>query len=148
MRLVVSPLARTLRETFNAVGWERTSTRLGIALLVVSGIFFAANFADKAWISYQVAQVRQQRLEQIQATTQQIQQLKHDLAYMHSRAYYVQAARHYGYIQPGDMQIQVISESSPPSPSVGDSGVAMAPTHQTSHESLLRRMLQAIVPGL
>lgn len=141
-----SPL-RALRESLASVGWERASTRLGAALLVVSAIFFAANFAEKAWLSYQFAQVKAARLAQIAAAEAQISQLHHDLAYLHSRPFYVQEARRYSYVQPGDIPLEIsvlpAADSAPP-----PAPAPVAHTRTPQHESWLRRILQAIVPGI
>ena len=128
--------------------FDRTSTRLGVALLVVSAIFFAANFADKAWTSYQVAGRRQDRIAQISAMSAQIQQLKADLVSLKSSDYYLQAARHYGYVRPGDIQIEVTNNLVPTTAGPVGGAVAAVPPPQDKSPSVLRRVLQAIVPGL
>jgi cell division protein FtsB len=140
-------LARLLRTSWASVGLDHMSTRLGIALLVVSSIFFAANFADKAWVSYQVAQQKQQLLQEIQQTKQQISQASSELKYMHTRPYFVEAARQFDFVRPGD---SLVSISTAPAPAAGSdlAGVqpaAKPPAHATS---LLRRFLDAVVPGL
>jgi hypothetical protein len=123
------------------------STRLGISLLVVSAIFFAANFADKAWISYQTDQSKQQRLASISAASATISTLKQDLSYLHSTSYYMQEARRYGYVRPGDIQLEVTQLPQAPASSAG--GISTPPTpHAKPRESLLHRLLQAVVPGL
>jgi hypothetical protein len=147
LRRSIESAARLARASFASVGLDRMSTRLGIALLLVSSIFFAANFADKAWVSYQVARQKQDLLTQIAQTNQQIVQLNSDLKYMHTRPYYVQAARQFDYAEPGDIPVSI---SAAPAP-------AQAPVQQrarpavkpaTHHESIFRRLLEAIVPGL
>ena len=127
--------------------FDRTSTRLGVALLVVSAIFFAANFADKAWTSYQVAGQRQDRIAQIARVNAQIQQMKSDLVSLKSSDYYLQAARVYGYVRPGDIQIEVTHT---PGIAAGSSGNAIASVAQPpdKSQSVLRRVLEAIAPGL
>jgi hypothetical protein len=144
---VLRSLVRLLRDSFGAVGWDKISTRLGVALLVVSAIFFAANFADKVWLSYQFAQAKQQRLAEIADAKRQIYEYQHELAYLHSRAFYVVEARRYGYVQPGDYQLQVSVQDAGPdaAPPPAAPAATPAPKH---HESLLRRILQAIVPGI
>lgn len=139
-------LPRVIRESLASVGWDRASTRLGAALLVVSAIFFAANFADKVWLSYQFAQAKTDRLNQIAATQGQIAQYRHDLAYLHSRTFYVQEARRYGFVQPGDYQLQVSVQGSTPAETPLTAVPTAAPV--SHHESWLRRFLQAIVPGI
>lgn len=138
-------LFKLLRDSFASVGMERMSTRLGIALLVVSSIFFAANFADKAWMSYQVAQERHHYVLQIEQVRQQIAQYSSDLKYMRTRPYYVQAARAYGYVQPGDVPVSIQQApqlAAPPQVTRG----AVPPAPQ--HKSLLRRFVEMVVPGL
>jgi hypothetical protein len=140
-------VVRTLREAIASVGWDKASGRLGITLLVVSAVFFAANFADKAWVSYQVGQAKQQRVEAIGLLSNQIQTLQQDLTYIHSRSYYMQEARKYGYVQPGDIQLELTTQAAP---SVGAPDRVAVPTtvqHKAS-QSLLHRLLQAVVPGL
>lgn len=136
-----------LRGQVHGLGLERLSTRLGITLLIVSAIFFAANFADKAWLSYQVAQERHQREAQIQQITAQINTVQRDLNYMKTRAYYVQAARDLGFVQPGDVQLNI---KVAPAPAVtGDfSEVQRAPAPLARHESLLDKIMRLIVPGV
>ncbi|MDB5075237.1 MAG: hypothetical protein JWO42_1416 [Chloroflexi bacterium] len=147
VRRTFESLLHTLRESFSSVGWDRMSTRLGVSLLVVSAIFFAANFADKAWVSYQVGQAKQQRLAAIADTTAKISQLKQDLTYLHSSAYYKQAARRYGYVEPGDIQLS-LTQGSPPQDSVVVRAAPPSMAHLNKHESVLHRLLQAVVPGL
>jgi cell division protein FtsB len=130
------------------VKFDRTSTRLGVALLVVSAIFFAANFADKAWTSYQVAGQRQDRIAQIAKVTAQIQQMKTDLVSLKSSDYYLQAARHYGYVRPGDIQIEVTNMPGPTSTGPAGSAVASVAHPPDKSQSVLRRVLEAIAPGL
>jgi cell division protein FtsB len=146
MEVLLAPLL-AVREALADIGWDRPSTRLGISFLIASGIFFLANFADKAWLSYQVAQQRQQQIAAIQQTDQQIQQLKATLNDLHSQSYYVQTARKYGYVKPGDIQLEihqipVEQQIAAPQRSIP------APTRVPAHDSLLRRVLQAVVPGL
>jgi len=132
------------------------STRLGVALLIVSAFFFSANFADKAWLSYQVRQQKQQQLARIAEVKREISQYRHDLAYLHSRAYYVQAARAYGYVLPGDTQIQLsvsnVAQSSPPATVLTSQLTQPATPKHKSTLSFWQRWLQAaatlIVPGL
>ncbi len=128
--------------------FDRTSTRLGVALLVVSAIFFAANFADKAWTSYQVAAQRQDRIAQIASMNAQIQQLKTDLVSLKSSDYYLQAARRYGYVRPGDIQIEVTNNPVPASTGPAGDAVAAVTQPQDKSQSVLRRVLEAIAPGL
>jgi cell division protein FtsB len=130
------------------VKFDRTSTRLGVALLVVSAIFFAANFADKAWISYQVAGQRQDRIAQIAKMNSQIQQMKTDLVSLKSSDYYLQAARLYGYVRPGDIQIEVTNTPGLSSAGPGGSAVASVAQPPDKSQSVLRRVLEAIAPGL
>lgn len=145
----MNALIQLVRASFASIGLDRMSTRLGIALLVVSSVFFAANFADKAWVSYQVARQKQDLLMQIAQTRQQIAQYNNDLKYMHTRAYYVQAARQFDYVQPGDIPVSI---SAAPAPSQGTAPAQSAARPATKpaahHESLFRRWLEAIVPGL
>lgn len=136
-----------MRESLSTIGWERVSTRLGAALLVVSAIFFAANFADKAWLSYQFGQAKHQRLLEISQTEQQIGQLKRDLVYYHSRPYYLREARRYGFELPGDIPIEAVTSGSQ-SDVAAPAQIASTVTPIAHHQSLLRRILQAIVPGL
>lgn len=142
MDATLRELEQRLKRPFNGVGWDRMSTRLGVTLLVVSAIFFAANFADKAWLSYQVSQQKHQRLVQIAELQQQIQQYQGDLKYLHTTQYYVNAARPYGYVRQGDIQLQV------PPISVTSVAPARAPEPVTQqHESLFGRLIQSISPG-
>ena len=135
------------RDSVLGVGWDRVSTRLGIALMVVSVLFFAASFADKALLSVQVAQQKAQTLAQIAAVRQDISNYQHQLAYLHSRAYYVEAARAFGYVRPGDTQFAV--STLPPTSGTVIRVVAQAPhVPHPHHDSLLHKILQAIVPGL
>jgi hypothetical protein len=144
---VLSSLVRLVRDSLRTVGWEKVSTRLGVALLVVSAIFFAANFADKVWLSYQFAQAKQQRLAEIADAKRQIYDYQHQLAYLHSRTFYVQEARRYGYVQPGDYQLQVTVQDAAPdaAPPPAAPSTPPVPKH---HESWLHRLLQAVVPGI
>lgn len=136
-----------LRGQVQGLGLERLSTRLGITLLIVSAIFFAANFADKAWLSYQVVQERHQREAEIRQITAQIDAAQRDLSYMKSRAYYVQAARDLGFVQPGDVQLN-ITVAAPVPASITDTGDAhRAAAPPPRHESLLDRVMALIVPG-
>jgi len=128
--------------------FDRTSTRLGVALLVVSAIFFAANFADKAWTSYQVAGQRQDRIAQIASMNAKIQHLKSDLVSLQSADYYLQTARNYGYVRPGDIQIEVTNNRIPTSSSSTGGAVAAVTPPQDKSQSVLRRVLEAIAPGL
>ena len=135
-----------LRGQVHGLGLERLSTRLGITLLVVSAVFFAANFADKAWLSYRVAQERHQRQAQIQQITAQISAVQRDLGYMKTRAYYVQAARDLGFVQPGDVQLDI---KVTPAAVAGDLVEARsAPAPHVRHESLLDKIMRLIVPGV
>ena len=135
------------RAAYRSVGWDKASGRLGITLLIVSAVFFAANFADKAWVSYQAGQDKQQRIAQVNMLTSQIQGLKQDLSYAHSRSFYMQEARKYGYVQPGDIQLEISALSSSSSGTV-QVAQAPAPKHKAQNDSLLHRLLQAVVPGL
>jgi len=150
--LVTKPVDNTvqvLRDSFASIGLDRVSTRLGIALLVVSSLFFAANFADKAWVSYQVAQQKQQLISQIQQTQAQIAKFNGDLKYMQTRSYYVEAARTFGFVQPGDIPVS-ISTSSAPSPSsvvAQDTRAGTSPATVKHQDSVFTRVMQAIVPG-
>src|SRR5437879_1196140 len=147
LRRAIESLQRTLRGSFSSLGWDSMSTRLGVSLLVVSAIFFAANFADKAWVSYQVGQAKQQRLAAIAEASTRINQLKRDLSYLHSSAYYRQAARQYGYVEPGDIQL-ALTQSAPAQDTVVDRSATQPQAHLKIHESVLHRLLQAVVPGL
>jgi hypothetical protein len=140
---------RLVQASFASIGLDRVSTRLGIALLVVSSIFFAANFADKAWVSYQVARQKQDLLLQIAQTKQQITRSTTELKYMHTRPYYVEAARAFGYVQPGDYQITINAAPAPPQATSPSPRVANpAPRSPRHQQSILRRFLDAVVPGL
>lgn len=142
-------LAHMVRESFASIGLNRMSTRLGIALLVVSSIFFAANFADKAWVSYQVAQQKQQLVAQIQQTNQQIGQLNTDLKYMHTRPYYIQAARQFGFVQPGDIPVSISTSAAPaPAPAPDQASTHPVARPAPHRVSIFRRILESIVPGL
>jgi hypothetical protein len=144
-------LLKLLGRPVTGVGWDRMSTRLGVALLIVSAFFFAANFADKAWLSYQVSQEKRQAQAQIAEIQREIAQYHHDLAYYHSRAFYVQRARVYGYVLPGDTKIQVgVSTVVQPATPSGDasSSLTRPASNRNSHLSLLQRWVRAIVPGL
>jgi cell division protein FtsB len=150
---VIKPIDTTyamVRDSFASLGLDRISTRLGIALLVVSGLFFSANFADKAWVSYQVAQQKAQLIATIQQTQQQITTYSSDLKFMHTRAYYVEAARDFGFVQPGDIPVS-ITTISPPANSSGSAthpaAASPAPTPATQQPSVFTRIMQAIVPG-
>ncbi|HVA91415.1 MAG TPA: hypothetical protein VNL71_16410 [Chloroflexota bacterium] len=137
-----------LRQVFAGIAWDRTSTRLGVALLLVSALFFAANFADKAWTSFNVSHQRQQTIEQISAINAQIDQLKQDMVNLQAGSYYLQAARAYGFVRPGDQQIEVVRNTLPSTISTAGGAVAALPSTSAKSESPLRRVLQAIVPGL
>ena len=128
--------------------FDRSSTRLGVALLIVSAIFFAANFADKAWTSYQVAGQRQQRIARIAAMNAQIKQLKSDLVSLKSPDYYLQAARHYGYVRPGDIQIEVMNNLIPSATTPSGGAVAAVATPAVKTNRCFAEFLEAIVPGL
>ncbi len=141
-------LGAYLRQVFSGIVWDRTSTRLGAALLLVSALFFAANFADKAWTSLNVSHQRQQTIEQISAINAQIDQLKQDMVNLQSGSYYLQAARAYGFVRPGDQQIEVVRNTLPSTISAAGGAVAALPPTSAKNESPLRRVLQAIVPGL
>jgi hypothetical protein len=140
----------SVKVAFTSVGWNRASGRLGVSLLIVSALFFAANFADKAWVSYQAGQQKQERMVAIGAVSAQIQTLRQQLVFARSRTYYMQQAeKYYGYVQPGDIELQLNLQ---PVRVVGaaDQPLAMAmakPTARTNG-SLLHRLLQAVVPGL
>ena|GEM_PF-1397147 len=141
-------LGVNLRQVGAGIAWDRTSTRLGVALLLVSALFFAANFADKAWTSLNVSHQRQQTIEQIAAINAQIDQLKQDMVNLRSGSYYLQAARSYGFVRPGDQQIEVVRNTVPSITATGSGAVAGVPPISAKTESPLRRVLQAIVPGL
>ncbi|HEY8285007.1 MAG TPA: hypothetical protein VIJ28_11535 [Chloroflexota bacterium] len=141
-------LGADLRQVVAGITWDRTSTRLGVALLLVSALFFAANFADKAWTSLNVSHQRLQTIEQIAAVNSQIDQLKQDMVNLRSGAYYLQAARAYGFVRPGDQQIEVVRNTIPNIASTSTGAVAALPPLTGKAESPLRRVLQAIVPGL
>jgi cell division protein FtsB len=146
LEVLLAPL-RAVQEALANVGWDRPSTRLGISFLVASAVFFLANFADKAWLSYQVAQEKQQQMATIQQTEQQIAQLKATLNNLHSRSYYKQAARQYGYVMPGDIQIEIQKSVAEPQ-GVAQQGNVPTPVPTSTHDSVLRRVLQAVVPGI
>lgn len=146
LEVLLAPL-RAVREALASIGWDRPSTRLGISFLVASAVFFLANFADKAWLSYQVAQERQQQVAAIQQTVQQIAQLKATLNNLHSQAYYKQVARQYGYVMPGDIQLEIQKSPSGSQGSVQQRSVPTAVPARTP-DSVLRRVLQAVVPGI
>jgi len=149
--LVIKPVdnaVHVLRDSFASIGLDRVSTRLGIALLIVSSLFFAANFADKAWVSYQVAQEKQQLITQIEQTQQQIAKFNTDLKYMQMRSYYVQAARTFGFVQPGDIPVSISTSSAPAqSSAVMDSHAGASPASARHQDSIFTRVMQAIVPG-
>jgi len=139
-------VVRAVREAVRTLGWDKASSRLGISLLVVSAVFFAANFADKAWTSYQLGQEKQAQMAAIAALTSQNQQYEQQLTYANSRSFYRTEARKYGYVEPGDIQLNLSTYGLASSPAPVQSAQPTAtPTEQPS---LLRRLLQAIVPGL
>lgn len=142
-----SLLVRTIREAVSSVGWDKASSRLGISLLVVSAVFFAANFADKAWVSYQVGQDKQQRIAAIAALEAKIHKDEQDLTYSSTRSYYMEAARNLGYVQPGDIQLQLTTQM-PQSAAMSDHPAQAPAKTSEQHESLLHKLLQAVVPGL
>lgn len=145
-------LVRALREAVRSVGWDKATSRLGISLLLVSAVFFAANFADKAWTSYQLGQEKQQRIAAIASLTTLNQSLDQQLTYANSRAYYREEARKYGYVQPGDIELDLTTSGPSASSTSGapTSDIAPQPSAKPGapHESFLHRLLQAIVPGL
>lgn len=148
----VDTLIQLLRDSFASIGLDRVSTRLGIALLAVSSLFFAANFADKAWVSYQVSQQKQQLITQIQVTEQQITKYTGDLKYMTTRPYYVEQARTFGFVQPGDIPVSISTSSAPAQPVAGAADARTSPINATpkpkaQHDSIFKRIMQAIVPG-
>lgn len=151
--MVIKPVdsaVQLLRDSFASIGFDRVSTRLGIALLVVSSLFFAANFADKAWVSYQVSQQKQALIAQIQQTQQQITSMGSDLKFMQTRAYYVEAARTFGFVQPGDIPVNITtSPASAPQGTTAGAPLATAVPTAKPHksQSMLQRIFQALVPG-
>lgn len=87
--------------------WSHTQ-RVGIALVAVAAFFFVANFANKAWTSYQAKQQVQVVNEQITAITAQNNQLRQQIAYDHTKQYVVRVARDkLLYVQPGDIILRV-----------------------------------------
>ena len=138
-------LTKPIRASFSRLGLDQISTRLGIALLIVSAIFFAANFADKAWVGYQVAQEKRAKIELIRQTESQIQGLNTQLKYMKTRGYYIQEARAYGYQLPGDIPVSI--SVAPPAAASGDAALPI-PTPQPKRESVWRKIISAIVPGI
>ncbi len=137
----------SLRAAYRSVGWDKATGRLGISLLIVSAVFFAANFADKAWVSYQTGQDKLQRIAEINSLNSQIRTLQQDLTFAHSRSFYMQEARKYGYVQPGDIQLEISPLVSPGSDTVPLAALP-APKQKPQNDSLLHRLLRAVVPGL
>jgi len=141
----LSDLTKPIRASFARLGLDQISTRLGIALLIVSAVFFAANFADKAWVGYQVAQEKRAKIELIRQTEGQIRALNAQLIYMKTRAYYVQAARPFGYQLAGDIPVTI--SVSPGAAVSGDVAPPVA-TPRPKRESIWRKIISAIVPGI
>lgn len=115
------------------------ATTVGMALLVVSAVFFGGSFTHEWLLSRQIeasAAQLQQRIDQINAQNQQMQS---QLAYYGSKAYIVPEARAIlGLAQPGDtlMHVQFL----PPHINI----VRVPVRAPVPHESLFVRLLRAI----
>ena len=115
---------------------SRRVSRLGVALLALSALFFGINFTQEWLISHQIQQRAAQMQARIAATNAQNAQLQSQLAYLSSKEYIVPAARLLGMARPGDTLMFVKHE--PPTVRI-----VRVPV-QAPAEGLFIRLLRAI----
>ena len=100
------------RETAEAqfVRPSRRTSRLGVALLALSALFFGINFTQEWLISHQIQQRAADLQAGIAATNARNAQLQSQLAYYRSKEYIIPAARALGMARPGDTLMLVKQE--------------------------------------
>jgi len=100
------------RETAEArfVRPSRRASRVGLALLALSAIFFGINFTQEWLISHQIQQRAADLQAGIAATNALNAQLQSQLAYYSSKEYIIPAARILGMPRPGDTLMLVKQE--------------------------------------
>jgi cell division protein FtsB len=81
---------------------SRRASRLGVALLALSALFFGINFTQEWLISHQIQQQAADLQARIAATNALNAQLQSQLAYYRSKEYIIPAARALGMARPGD----------------------------------------------
>ncbi len=117
---------------------SRRASRLGIALLLCSAVFFGINFAQEWLFSRQVQQNVAQLQARIADVNAQNAQLQQQLAYVNSKDYIITQARIDGMVMPGDTLMHVTQLPGP-------TKIVHVPVHApTPPESFFIRMLRAI----
>ena len=89
---------------------SRRASRLGVALLALSALFFGINFTQEWLISHQIRQRAADLQARIAATNARNAQLQSKLAYYRSKEYIIPAARALGLARPGDTLMLVKQE--------------------------------------
>ena len=108
----MAAVRRASHETSGAavVRPDRRASRLGIALLALSALFFGINFTQEWLISHQIRQRAADLQAGIVATNARNAQLQSQLAYYRSKEYIIPAARALGMARPGDTLMLVKQE--------------------------------------
>ena len=89
---------------------SRRTSRLGVALLALSALFFGMNFTQEWVISHQIQQRAADLQAGIAATNARNAQLQSRLAYYRSKEYIIPTARALGMARPGDTLMLVKQE--------------------------------------
>lgn len=117
---------------------KRRGSRLGIALLLCSAVFFGINFAQEWLFSHQVQQNVAQLQARIADVNTQNTQLQQQLAYVNSKDYIMTQARADGMVMPNDTLMHVTQLP-------GATRIVHVPMHVAAPpESFFIRMLRAI----
>ena len=116
---------------------RRRSPRIGVALFVLSTLFFGINFAQEWWVSHGVRQEYVQRTQEIAQTRAHIATLQRASAYYASKSYITRRAREIGMARPNDTLLVFV----PGTPTVR---VVHVTRPAPQRENILARLLHAI----
>ena len=94
-------------ESFSLARPNRRARNIGIALLLLSVVFFGVNYAQKWWLNRQIEQRAaqlQQRIDQQEAWNAQLRQ---DIIYYRSKPFIMDEARVLGMSRSGETLISI-----------------------------------------
>jgi len=93
--------------SFSLTRPNRRARNIGIALLLLSVVFFGVNYAQKWWLNRQIEQRAAQLQQQINQQELWNAQLQQDIAYYRSKAFIMDQARVLGMSRPGETLISI-----------------------------------------
>ncbi len=93
--------------SFSLTRPNRRARNIGIALLLLSVVFFGVNYAQKWWLNRQIEQRAAQLQAQILQQEQWNAQLQQDIIYYRSKAFVEDQARVLGMSRPGETLISI-----------------------------------------